>query len=92
MEEKQRDHDNEVVSIPSLHHLAHLEILTIRTCGIFRLGHSPSRFRCSSNSTPSRITKLNLAGVVLKVGCVIVLGQLPSLRMLKLQDADHALE
>jgi hypothetical protein len=91
VEEKQRDHDDEVVSIPSLHHLAHLEILTIRTRGIFRLGHSPSRFTCSPNSIPSRITKLNLAGVVLKVGCVIVLGQLPSLRILKLEDADHDL-
>jgi hypothetical protein len=73
------------VPMPSMHHLAHLEILKITHSTFLGL----FGFTCSPNSIPSRITKLTLVHVVLTVECVTVLGQLPSLRILKLEDGDH---
>ncbi|XP_059462093.1 toMV resistance protein Tm-2(GCR236)-like [Corylus avellana] len=93
VDKKHRGDGKEVLYIPSLHHLAHLEILHITSDGDDndRTRMSTSRFTCSRNSFPARITKLTLTGVVLKVECVTVLGQLPSLRILKLEEANPRL-
>jgi hypothetical protein len=63
-------------SFPSLHHLAHLEKLTIRNCG--RLAGYPNLF-------PSTVTKLTLEDVERVDACVAELGKLPNLRKLKLK-------
>jgi hypothetical protein len=68
------------VSFPDLHHLRHLEILRIGSDFTMLL---PGDL----NSIPSRITKLTLNGVVVRVDGVTVLGKLPNLRILKLRGA-----
>jgi hypothetical protein len=62
-------------SFPSLHHLAHLEKLKIRNCGM--LAGCP-------NLIPSTVTKLTLEDVERVDACVAELGKLPNLRLLKL--------
>lgn len=62
-------------SFPSLHHLAHLETLKIRNCGM--LAGCP-------NLIPSTVTKLTLEDVERVDACVAELGKLPNLRILKL--------
>ncbi|XP_059462094.1 putative disease resistance RPP13-like protein 3 [Corylus avellana] len=73
----------EIVSFPSLHHLAHLEILRIVSWG---------NFPGISNSIPWRITKLTLIGFTFRAGdSMTVLGKLPNLRILKLEEEGHDL-
>jgi chaperonin cofactor prefoldin len=67
-----------VEALASVHHLSHLQTLKIRYCG--------KHIISLPNSFPETITKINLSWVTLDEGGMEVLGKLPKLGILKLDN------